>query len=261
MRFCTWLTDRLHHSSIKVYLSAVRSLHIDHGFPDPLSGCLRLRRILRGIHRVQGSPSPKRLPISSELLGVIRQSLDVSSPVHAMYWAACCIGFFGFLRAGEFTVNAPFDPNVHLTLDDFQLDSHSVPTVIRLRIKSSKTDPFRQGCFVYLGQGRPPLCPIAASLAYLHLRGPDPGPFFRFSNGCPLSRKQLSTFLQSVLRAAGVSGQYSGHSFRIGAATTAAQRGIPDHLIKTMGRWSSDAYQTYIRTPVATICGVALRLV
>ncbi|CAH3163205.1 unnamed protein product, partial [Porites lobata] len=36
LRFCSHLADRLHHSSIKVYLSAVRSLHIDQGFPDPL---------------------------------------------------------------------------------------------------------------------------------------------------------------------------------------------------------------------------------
>ena len=225
LRFCAWLSDRLLHSSIKVYLSAVRSLHIDLGLADPLSGRLRLRRMLRGIHRVQGSPSPKRLPITGNLLGTIRQSLDVSLPDHVMFWAACCIG--------------------------------SAPTIIRLWIKCSKTDPFRQGCFIYLGQGRPPLCPVAASLAYLNLRGPEPGPLFRYANGSPLSRQQLSTSLQSILRSAGVSGQYSGHSFRIGAATTAAQRGIPDHLIKTLGRWSSDAYQTYIRTPVATICGAA----
>lgn len=35
--FCTHLARRLHHSSIKVFLSAVRSLHIAHSSSVPLS--------------------------------------------------------------------------------------------------------------------------------------------------------------------------------------------------------------------------------
>ncbi|CAH3143348.1 unnamed protein product, partial [Porites evermanni] len=82
----------------------------------------------------------------------------------------------------------------------------------------------------------------------------DPfGPLFTFSDGRPLTRKQLSSTVQSILHSAGYTGSYSGHSFCIGAATTAAARGVPDHLIKTLGRWSSDAYQIYIRTPVSSI--------
>ena len=65
MRFASFLADSLHHSSIKVYLSAVRSLHIDNGLPDPLINCLQLQRLLRGIKRVQGSSTSKRLPITS----------------------------------------------------------------------------------------------------------------------------------------------------------------------------------------------------
>jgi len=49
MHLCAHLADRLHHSSIKVCLSAVHSLHIDFGYPDPLSNCLQLQHLLRGI--------------------------------------------------------------------------------------------------------------------------------------------------------------------------------------------------------------------
>ncbi len=50
---------------------------------------------------------------------------------------------------------------------------------------------------------------------------------------------------------------YAGHSFRIGAATTASYYGIPEALIKTMGRWESAAYLLYIRTPREQLCTVA----
>ena len=40
MCFCAHLADCLHHSSIKLYLSAVGSLLIDYSFPEPLSNNL-----------------------------------------------------------------------------------------------------------------------------------------------------------------------------------------------------------------------------
>ena len=53
---------------------------------------------------------------------------------------------------------------------------------------------------------------------------------------------------------------YHGHSFRIGAATSAAAAGIPDHAIKMLGRWDSSAYLLYVRTPPAQLAGYSASL-
>jgi hypothetical protein len=43
------------------------------------------------------------------------------------------------------------------------------------------------------------------------------------------------------------SNDYNAHSFRIGAATTAAMLGKNYDEIKYMGRWKSDSFKKYIR--------------
>ena len=45
----SYLARTIKHSSIKLYLAAVRNLHISCGHGDPLSGKLLLKKILRGI--------------------------------------------------------------------------------------------------------------------------------------------------------------------------------------------------------------------
>ena len=73
---------------------------------------------------------------------------------------------------------------------------------------------------------------------------------FVFKDGSYLTREHLVPHLRVGLRQAGLEAdRYSGHSFRIGAATTAAQAGVKDSFIKMLGRWESAAYQHYVRTP------------
>lgn len=43
-------------------------------------------------------------------------------------------------------------------------------------------------------------------------------------------------------------------------ATVGARRGIPDHLIQALGRWSSNAYKSYICTPSETLASLSSRL-
>ena len=126
------------------------------------------------------------------------------------------------------------------------------PSCIQVLLKKSKTDQLRQGTLVCLGKTGRPLCPVAALLSWLVRRGNDAGPLFRYANGAPLTQSNFTAEFRRALQRIGVNPyNYSGHSFRVGAATTAASQGIGDATIKLLGRCS--AYQIYMRTPLAPL--------
>ena len=129
-----------------------------------------------------------------------------------------------------------------------------------MQIKGSKTDPFRKGAYIHIGHGCPPLCAVHSVISYLASRGDRLGPLFLFQNGQPLSRALLTDLLRQIVASANIPGNFSSHSSRIGAATVAARNGVPDHLIQALGRWSSSAYQLYIRTPSESLAAQSTKL-
>ena len=155
-----------------------------------------------------------------------------------MLWAASLTTFFSFCRSGEVTVEneAGYDHNTHLSFSDLAVDNAASPSVISLNIKCSKTDQGRVGCQVILGKTGDDLCPIMALLDYLTRRGDKPGALFQWQDGTLLSKTQFVEAVRQALTEAHLPAQdYAGHSFRIGAATTAAMAGLEDSTIQTLG--------------------------
>ena len=267
-RFVAFLfSSSLSHQSIRLYLSAVRHLQIMNGWSDPaLASYPRLKYALHGVQR-EGpcTDRHKRLPITPELLRRIyhvwvRKPQDFD---RTKLWAAFCLGFFGFMRSGEFTCPSmeAYTPEM-LSPADVAVDSHSAPSRMTIQLRRSKTDPFGVGMTLYLGHTGDILCPVTSMLAYLAVRPASPGPLFILHNGIPLSRTRLIQSLRQTLRDAGFDdSHFSGHSFRIGAATMAARAGLRDSLIKTLGRWKSSAFTLYVRTPWQSLTAVSRTLV
>ena len=113
-----------------------------------------------------------------------------------------------------------------MSVGDIKADNTVKPSFLEERIKASKTNVFRKGVSVYLGVTGTDLCPVAAILSYMTLQGKTaadrknqqekPAPFFRFSDGSPLTRDKLVAELRRPLRAAGLDdSNFAGHSFRI----------------------------------------------
>ena len=107
---------------------------------------------------------------------------------------------------GELTVpsDTTYDPTVHLSQSNIPVDNPAAPMVIQVAIKQSKTDPFRQGVNIFFGRTSTDLCPVAALLNYLVVRGSEPGPLFRFRDGHFLTRQRLVQAVREALQRAGV---------------------------------------------------------
>ena len=266
-RFVTFLVGRgLSFSSIRIYLSALRYYQLLHHGTDPaLSSFHRLHYVLRGTRRMlPNAVRPKRLPITPQILRTLHQYWSQPQPTidATCMWAACCVGFFGFLRCGEFTCQswAEYKTSM-LSVQDVSVDNHANPQVVHLRLRQSKTDVFGVGVVIHLGRTNDLLCPVSSLLAYLAIRTARPGPLLLLANGNPLSREVLVSHIRRALAASGfdVSG-FTGHSFRIGAATTAGLAGFPDSTIQMLGRWKSDAFTRYLRSPGIYIASLSRHL-
>ena len=122
---------------------------------------------------------------------------------------------------------------------------------------------FRASATITIGSNSGMYCPVRALQTYLSRAPTDyAGPLFCYSNGVPLSRSQFTKELRILLAQGGRHpAHYAGHSFRIGAPTTAASQGLPHWLIQTLGRWSSDCYLRYIRTRINVLTDVSKRLI
>lgn len=216
----------------------------------------RLQQVIKGIQRCQATSNPPRIrkPITLDIMKAIFSLLSKRPPSHdnIMIWAACCAAFFGFLRCSEMTVPSQdaYDPTIHLSVGDVAVDSRSSPTMVRIRLKQSKTDPFRQGADIYLGKTDKDICPVTAILPYLAMRGDSSGPLFVLQDGRSLTRDIFSKTLDSLLKDLQLNCKvFNTHSFRSGAATSAKAANISDTHIQMLGRWKSSAYKLYIQTP------------
>ncbi len=88
-------SEGLRHRTIKSYMAGVRHQHIEEG-GDPFLP----------VKRSQGrnnASSRERLRITPQLLRKIKAAWDgrATNPDFVMLRAACCLAFFGFMRAGE----------------------------------------------------------------------------------------------------------------------------------------------------------------
>jgi hypothetical protein len=254
-------TRGLKGATVSSYLAGVRQMHIVHNMDPPEIRTGLVKLVLRGISNRDGISNREanykgRLPITTNVMLLLQKlilKLEMDPIDKAMVWAVATIAFAGAFRINELLCKreSSFDPDFELLAENVKLRTGAEGRkTIQITLKCPKECKNNVPTTVDIYQNDGPLCPVAA-LENWNRRALDSSklPLFRFRNGTPLTGVKLNKILDKTL---GVYtdkkiGKFTTHSFRIGLASELARLGCTDEEIKEAGRWSSRAFEHYIK--------------
>ena len=253
--FVTQLHNQgLRHTTIRTYISAISFVHKLRGFPDNTSHFL-INKAVKGASKRQLQSPRKLLPITKSLLHQMCDSLSIATPLVynlIIYKSFFLTSFYACTRIGELALS---NADTHtLTLQDVTQISHDTKPAIQLNFRSFKHS---KSPVVTILQSIPsdPYCPVAALNSYLCIRPVSASPYlFIQQGGGGLTRNDVSSMMKTCLQCTGTDPtHYNTHSFRIGRATQLSLDKASDDTIKSVGRWKSTAYSSYIRPSHVTL--------
>ena len=252
----------LQPSTIKVYLSAVSSLHTLNGLQAPPTSAYRVKLAIKALADIGPAPS-KCSPITYHLLGYIISTLRGYDLI--LYKAMLCLGFFGALRGAEYSASMAQNGTLS-ALCQSHIQFVTTDGIQGLVLTLPKTKTTSKPIHVTIGCSGTDICAVCSMLQYLQLRhqltGLHPAAYlFTHQDGRPVFRDRLNAVIkQAVTRLGLPAAGFSTHSLRAGAATTASQVGFSDHEIKMLGHWASTAFTAYVHQTHSTTLLYAKRL-
>ena len=260
------------HGTIKMRLAAIRAEHLTVGLPNPLAQFPRIPLVLDGIKRKYPAlerrhpVTPAMLLAAAELLQHERDGLVIL--------LALLLGFFFLLRASELIGDAWHGRTRGLRGCDVSLLRGGKPCPVtdlseadelRIFIQSSKTDIYNAGATRNHFATGLELCPVRAAIQVFqlypqrYLGGSEQDDhLLRGEKGDLLTRQFLQLVLQQCAERVGDSPSLiKVHSLRFGGASALWSRYQNAELIKRLGRWTSNAYQSYLWESRESARGVA----
>ena len=238
--------------TIANYVFAVRAWHVLHGQPwqpNPLE----LKAALDGstVLTPPSSQRPKRQPLTIQFVIAARGDLNLTAPFDSAFFACLTVAFYSISRLGELTVPSlrAFDPVRHPKRSDLSTRSDRNGILVHvLHLPITKTA--REGEDIYWSAQPDPSDPENAMASHLRLNNPSSSQHlftWRHPKGPrPLTRSAFLNRLKELVSTQD-NPTLHGHSIRIGGTLELLLRGVPFDVVKTIGRWSSEAFVVYLR--------------
>jgi len=240
-------------SALRNIVYGIRAWHIVHGQHWAMDNP-EVEAVLEGASRLAPANSrrAKRTPWTIAMINQVRAHLDLTLPFDAAVFACLTSTFWSASRLGEMTVSSltVFDPSKHIKVSDVSstIDRHGASVTV-FHLPRTKCSPTGEDVFWAVQTG--PADPSAAYQNHISVNKPLDSEFLfsychKSGRRRPLTRTAFLARIGEAATAAGLNAP-AGHGLRIGAVLEYLLRGVPFDVVKSLGRWSSDAFILYLR--------------
>ena len=251
--------------SIVNYVHGLKTLHkfLDISFP-PLS-TLAVRLTLKGVSKKLCHVPHQASPITPALLIRLHSVLDVSRPLHCVYWTLFLFMFYLFARKSQFIPTSINAAEVGQLVQRQHVTRCASGLLVSFRWTKTRQAGGAPLVIPLVPVHNSPLCPVQAYNNMCRLVPAAPvSPLFILppSHGVvPIVFSAFHKVLHLCLSVLGIDHiGFSSHSFRRGGATFAFSVGVPGELIQSQGDWSSECYKLYLDLSVQHCLTVARSL-
>jgi hypothetical protein len=271
------ITSRgLKAATVNCYLAGIRQMHLVRGMEPPALRSSQVQLILKGQQNIdsegkRGGRDKGRLPMTISLMKLLKEKIrrwNKDDETKLLVWAVCTLAFHGAFRIHELLCKneASFDPAYELLGEDIvttTVTEGGLTTMITVKLKCPKEQRDGKAVLVDVFESGGPICPVKAFCKWkLLAKCEGKKPAFRAPCGTPLTGRKLNGYVKELLKGSidYAEGQLTGHSFRSGIASLLGSKGFSDEEIKQVGRWSSSAFQAYIKLPRTKRAAIARRI-
>jgi hypothetical protein len=262
--FVNWALTKhkLSCNSTKVYLSDFFAHNLC-GFKTDIFNDFFVKSMLKGAENLAlytNLTKRTRLIMTLPLLKILGHDFANSSwPLDSkrVFWAACCLAFFGSFRMCEILMSSEkhFSAD-HLTWDRVNFSSSDYATI---QIGLPKINKFSSGDFIDIFKiGSENFCPHSCLWNLKKAKKifvEQNLPVFTFDNGSFLTTDKFSKTIRVLLQKhLGSNAKLiSGHSFRAGIPSAIANSPslLSNDDVCKWGRWNSDCFKSYTRLKIS----------
>jgi hypothetical protein len=244
--FVVYMSAHIEPRSVDKYLSGI-SHELEPFYPDVRKNrkSMLVSRTLKGCKRLYSKPTRRKQPLSVSQLKLAIESLG-TDPSHddRLFISMLHNGFRGLLRLGEMV--APDNSRLRNPAKySLRSSVEWLPDAFSFWLRTHKTDSSFEGARIVIADN-----PLVHAREHfnLYLQSRDQkfpfNPYLWLTSSGQVPTRQW--FLQRFRRVV-PDNAFAGQSLRAGGATFLAEQGVAFPLIQSIGRWSSETFQIYIR--------------